>query len=85
MPQEAKIDEEMDTKEYSTTGLVGLLLAHLKEVHEQDFEEEIAAVHQKIQEHRDKEADGCEECLYQKLGEMQSEAIGSQTLHSVTI
>ena len=73
MPQEAKIDEEMDTEECSTAGLVGLLQAHWKAAHD-DFEEEFAALNQKMQELKDNEVDGCEECLRQELGRMQSEA-----------
>ena len=73
MPQEAKINEEMDTKEPSTTGLVGLLQAHWKAV-EEGFEEDFAAANQKIQEQKDKEVNGCEECLCREGKRMQSEA-----------
>ena len=47
MPQEAKIDEEMGTDECSTIGLIGLLQAHWKAVHD-GFEEGFAALIQKI-------------------------------------
>ena len=73
MPQEAKIDEELDTQECSTAGLVGLLQAHRKAVHD-DFEEEYAAVNQKIQELKDEEDDESEERLSQELERLESEA-----------
>ena len=73
MPQEAKTDEEMDTEECSTAGLVSLLQAHWKAAHD-DFEEEFAALNQKIQELKDNEEDGDEERLCQELERMESEA-----------
>ena len=73
IPQESKIDEEMDTEECSTAGLVGLLQAHWKAVHD-DFEEEFADLNEKIQELKDEEEDGCEERLCQELERMESEA-----------
>ena len=73
MPQEAEIDEEIDTEECSTAGLVGLLQAHWKAAHD-DFEEEFAALNQKIQELKDNEEDGDEERLRQELERLELEA-----------
>ena len=73
MPQEAEIDEGMDTEECSTAGLVGLLQAHWKAVHD-DFEEEFADLNEKIQELKDEEEDGCKERLCQELERMETEA-----------
>ncbi|KAM0801494.1 hypothetical protein BDR22DRAFT_888395 [Usnea florida] len=71
-PQEAKIDEEMFTDECSTIGLIGLLQAHWKAVHD-DFEEQFAALNQKIEDLKDDEDDGCKERFCQELERMESE------------
>lgn len=73
MPPEAEIDEEIDTEERSTAGLVGLLQAHCKTVHD-DFEEEFAALNQKIQELKDNQEDGDKERLCEELKRMESKA-----------